>query len=59
MSLMRSVFSDDAWSVWEPLMEAVCPKGKSPLRDLRQSMSAIFCRNQSWTKWRSIALELG
>jgi len=59
MSMMQSVFSDDAWSIWEPVIEAVRPKGKTPPRDLRRTMSAIFWRHQNGTKWRSIPAELG
>lgn len=51
---MQSVFSDDAWSVWEPLIGAVRPKDKTPPRDLRRTISAIFWRHQNGTKWRYI-----
>ncbi len=47
MSTMRSVFSDQAWSVWEPLIEEVRPKGKTPPRNLRRTISAIFWRHQN------------
>lgn len=57
--MMQSVFSDDAWLVWEPLIEAVRPKGKTPPRDLRRTMSAIFWRHQNGAKWRSIPTEFG
>lgn len=57
--MMQSVFSDDAWSVWEPLIEAVRPRGKTPPRDLRRTMSAIFWRHQNGAKWRAIPTELG
>jgi len=59
MSMMQSVFSDDAWSVWEPLIETVRPKGKTPPRDLRRTISAIFWRHPNGTKWRGIPAELG
>ncbi|WP_152659222.1 IS5 family transposase [Gluconobacter oxydans] len=45
--------------VWEPLIEAVRPKGKTSPRDLRRTMSAIFWRHQNGAKWRSIPTELG
>ncbi|WP_336947415.1 transposase [Asaia sp. HN010] len=45
--------SDDAWRVWEPLIEAVRPKGKMPPRNLRQTVSIIFWRHQNGAKWRS------
>ncbi|MBM3098680.1 transposase [Gluconobacter cerinus] len=57
--MMQSVFSDDAWSVWESLIETVRPKGKTPPRDLRRTISAIFWRHQNGTKWWAIPAELG
>jgi hypothetical protein len=33
MSMMQSVFSDTAWSVWEPLIEEVRPKGQDPTEE--------------------------
>ncbi|MDR6184016.1 transposase [Asaia bogorensis NBRC 16594] len=57
--MMPSVFSDDAWSVWEPLIEAARPKGKTPPLNLRRAMSANFWRHQNGTKWRAIPSELG
>jgi len=59
MSTMQSVISDDAWQVWEPLIEAVRPKGKTPPRDLRRTISAIFWRHQNGSKWRSVPSDLG
>ncbi|ANQ40082.1 transposase [Gluconobacter oxydans] len=59
MSTMQSVISDDAWQVWEPLIEAVRPKGKTPPRDLRRTISSIFWRHQNGSKWRSVPSDLG
>jgi transposase len=53
------VFTDAAWAVWEPLIEAVRPHGKTPPADLRRTISAIFWRHQNGAKWRSIPAELG
>ncbi|QEH97899.1 IS5 family transposase [Gluconobacter thailandicus] len=53
------MISDDAWQVWEPLIEAVRPKGKTPPRDLRRTISAIFWRHQNGSKWRSVPSDLG
>jgi len=55
MSMMQSVLSDQAWSVWEPLIEDVRPKGKT----LRQMISAIFWRHQNGTKWRALSSGFG
>jgi transposase len=52
-------FTDAAWAVWEPLIEAVRPHGKTPPADLRRTISAIFWRHQNGAKWRSIPAELG
>jgi transposase len=53
------VFTDAAWTVWEPLIEQVRPHGKTPPEDLRRTLSAIFWRHQNGAKWRSIPAELG
>jgi transposase len=53
------VFTDAAWAVWGPLIEAVRPHGKTPPEDLRRTISAIFWRHQNGAKWRSIPAELG
>jgi len=53
------VFSDEAWAIWEPLIQAVQPRGKTPLQNLRQTLSAIFWRHDNGAKWRSIPPELG
>ncbi|WP_207918819.1 IS5 family transposase [Komagataeibacter saccharivorans] len=56
---MQSVFSDTAWSVWEPLIEEVRPKGKTPSKNLRGTISAIFWRRQNGAKWRALPSEFG
>ena len=53
------VFADAAWAVWEPLIEEVRPRGKTPPKELRRTISAIFWRHQNGAKWRSLPAELG
>ena len=53
------ILTDAAWAVWEPLFEAVRPRGKTPPKELRRTISAIFWRHQNGAKWRSIPTELG
>jgi transposase len=53
------IFTDEAWALWEPLIEAVRPNGKTPPKELRRTVSAIFWRHQNGAKWRSIPAELG
>ena len=52
-------FTDAEWAVWEPLIEAVRPRGKTPPKDLRRTIAAIFWRHQNGAKWRAIPAELG
>ena len=52
-------FTDAEWAVWEPLIEAVRPRGKTPPKDLRRTIAAIFWRHQNGAKWRAIPRELG
>ena len=52
-------FTDAEWAVWEPLIEAVRPRGKTLPKDLRRTMAAIFWRHQNGAKWRAIPMELG
>ena len=39
------ILSDAAWAVWGPLIEEVRPCGKTPPKDLRRTISAIFWRH--------------
>src|SRR4051794_19525035 len=55
----REILTDAAWAVWEPLIEAVWPRGKTAPKELRRTISAIFWRHQNGAKWRSIPAELG
>lgn len=55
----NQIFTDAAWAVWEPLIEEVRPHGKTPPKDLRRTLSAIFWRHQNGAKWRHIPAELG
>ncbi|GEB90136.1 hypothetical protein ZMO02_17730 [Zymomonas mobilis subsp. pomaceae] len=57
--IVTGIFTDETWSIWEPLIEAVRPKGKTPPHDLRRTISAIFWRHENGAKWRSIPAELG
>ena len=53
------MFTDESWAVWEPLIEAVRPHGKTPPKELRRTMSAIVWRHGNGAKWRSVPAELG
>jgi transposase len=53
------VLTDAIWAVWEPLIEAVRPHGKTPPKELRRTLAAIIWRHQNGAKWRSIPAELG
>src|SRR5512133_3850126 len=53
------ILSDAAWAIWEPLIEEVRPRGKTPPKDLRRTISAILWRHQNGAKWRSIPTDLG
>jgi transposase len=53
------VFTDAAWAEWEPLIEEVRPRGKTPPKALRRTISAILWRHQNGAKWRGIPAELG
>ena len=52
-------FTDAGWAVWKPRIEAVRPRGKTPPKDLRRTMAAIFWRHRNGAKWRAIPAELG
>src|ERR1044072_3066672 len=53
------ILSDAGWEVWEPLIEELRPRGKTPPKELRRTISAIFWRHQNGAKGRSIPAELG
>ncbi|GAN59801.1 hypothetical protein ACI01nite_19260 [Acetobacter cibinongensis] len=55
----ESAFTNETRAVWEPLIEAVWPKGKTAEHDLRCTIAAIFWRPENGAKWRSIPTELG
>jgi transposase len=55
----NGILTDAAWAVWEPLIEAVRPRGKTPPQGLRRTISAIFWRHRNGAKRRSIPAELG
>ena len=53
------MLADAQWTKLEPLIEACRPKGKTPPRDLRRTISAILWRHQNGAKWRAIPADLG
>ncbi len=53
------MLTDAQWTLLGPLIEACRPKGKTPPRDLRRTISAILWRHQNGAKWRAIPAELG
>ena len=53
------MLTDGAWMDLEPLLEACRPKGRTPPRDLRRTLSAIVWRHENGAKWRAIPAELG
>ena len=53
------VFTDAAWATWEPLIEEVRPRGKTPPKDLRRTITAILWRHRNGAKWRAIPADLG
>ena len=52
-------FTDAEWAVWEPLIEAVRPRGKTPPKELRRTIAAILWRHRNGATWRAIPAELG
>ncbi len=55
----NQVLTDAAWAGWEPLIEQVGPRGKTPPKELRRTIWAILWQHQNGAKWRSIPAELG
>ena len=53
------LLTDAGWAVWEPLIEAVRPRGKTPPRNLRRTIAAIVRRHRNGAKRRGIPAELG
>ena len=53
------ILPDMAWAVWEPLIEAARPRGKTPPKEPRRTIAAIPWRHQNGAKWRGIPAELG
>ena len=51
--------TDERWAALEPLLEACRPKGKTPPRDLRQTIGAIVWRHRNGARWRAIPAEHG
>src|SRR3982751_2858202 len=53
------MLADTQWMGLEPLIEACRPKGKTPPKDLRRTLSAIVWRHENGAKWRAIPADLG
>ena len=53
------MLTDAQWATLEPLIEAVRPPAKVPLRHLRRTISAILWRHDNGAKWRAVPAELG
>ena len=53
------MLSDAQWAVLEPLVETCRPKGKTPPKELRRTVSAILWRHQNGAKWRAVPAEFG
>ena len=53
------MLTDAQWAVLEPLIEAVRPPAKVPLRHPRRTISAILWRHDNGAKWRAVPAELG
>src|SRR4051794_11117548 len=56
---MGLVLTDERWAALAPLLEACRPKGKTPPRDLRQTIGAIVWRHANGARWRAIPVEHG
>ena len=55
----RVTLTDERWAALEPLVEEARPKGKTPPRDLRQTIGAIVWRHANGAPWRAIPAEHG
>ena len=53
------ILPEAAWAAWEPLIEAVRPRGKTPPQELRRTIAAILWRHRNGAKWRGIPAEPG
>ena len=53
------MLTDERWAALAPLLEACRPKGKTPPRDLRQTIGAIVWRHANGARWRAIPAEHG
>lgn len=51
--------TDTQWVVLGPLIEAVRPPAKVPLRHLRRTVGAILWRHDNGAKRRAVPAELG
>ncbi|GJD66054.1 transposase [Methylobacterium frigidaeris] len=53
------MLTDAQWAELEPLVEICRPRGKTPHKDLRRTISAILWRHRNRTSWRAVPPELG
>lgn len=53
------MLSDAQWADLEQLIEECRPKGKTPPKELRRTISAVLWRHQDGAKWWVIPEELG
>ena len=53
------MLTDAQWMSLERLVEVCRPKGKTPPRDLRRTLTAILWRHENGAKWRAVPAELG
>ena len=53
------MLTDTQWAEFEPLIETCRPKGKTPPKDLRLTISAILWRHQNGAKWCAVPADLG
>src|SRR4029079_1513866 len=53
------MLTDTQWGRLEPLIEACRPKGKTPHKDLRRTLSGILWRHEDGAQWRAVAADLG
>src|SRR3954454_24622256 len=53
------VLTDERWAALAPLLEVCRPKGKTPPRDLRQTIGAIVWRHANGARCRAIPAEHG
>ena len=58
-SIAAAGFTDAEWAVWEPLVEAVRPRGRTMPKDPRRTVAAILWRHRNGATWRAVPAALG